>query len=463
MPLYLRSLLTLVAVLSAAAIAAGTAQEDINGAGESQTTVVNQTRGLLWMVGSGRLEDSPEAFDARLADPNLAGMFLRFRWEEIEPREDEYDWEALDRLVALARKHDKIYKLMILPGIRTPDWVYAKGVEQFDTTMPWPLRGDFGQPVRMPLPWDETYLEQFADLLADVAERYGDDPHFTAITLTGVNFVYGEMHLPARPEDLEQWQQHGDYPAKVEVAYKRLLDLYARHLPRQQLVFHITLPLRGMADHLDRIVAYGIEHYPDQIALQNAQLTGLQDNSRVFSYRFILDRKDRVHTGFQSLHSFVSLPERVGSMEMAVYNVVRAEGAYWEIFWDDGLDPAFTAKLAAEWETARRLGPEAYKAHLQETGAWETSDAERRAELARLEEAEDWAGALAVLNPDLRYFAWEIDRKVRYLRRLGRHADAVAFLEEVVEKTGSGKYRRMLAELSDAADPTTAPATNPVP
>ncbi|PYK28082.1 MAG: hypothetical protein DME59_03175 [Verrucomicrobia bacterium] len=69
----------------------------------------------------------------------------------------------------------------------------------------------------------------------------------------------------------------------------------------------------------------------------------------------------------------------MGSIEMAVLNVVHAKGEYWELWRGDGINVETTAAISNAWEEARKLGYDAYKDKLVTEGRYqEQSPGHRR-------------------------------------------------------------------------------------
>ena len=61
----------------------------------------------------------------------------------------------------------------------------------------------------------------------------------------------------------------------------------------------------------------------------------------------------------------------MGSIEMAVLNVVHAKGDYWELWRGDGVNTQITAAIASAWEEARKLGYDGYKKKLIAEGRYQ--------------------------------------------------------------------------------------------
>lgn len=379
----------------------------------------------------------------------LDGVFIRVHWENIEKSNGDYDWSHLDWAVELAHKHGLQYKVMLQPGRNTPDWVYEEGAVPFETTFPWPMRSEYGQKTKIPVPWDPVYQFYFRKMLKKFGDRYGNDEHFVALTLTGVNFTYGEMHLPKTSEDMENWENFGDYPLRIENVYKDLIDFYAKVFPHQQMVLHLTMPIPGMGENVYNIVNYGLDKYPAKLALQNAQLTGHQNNKSTFSYQVITDFQNKAHVGFQSLNSFVAWKERVGSPEVAAYNFVKAGAEFWEIFVEDGADEDFTCRLSEMVAKAESMGAELYLEELEKSCEIRNVNdfAERRQVMEKLKEDGALEEALDILNETFRFTRSDISEKVKMLQQAGKAEDAVIFLKSVIERRNTAFFHNMLADV----------------
>jgi hypothetical protein len=61
----------------------------------------------------------------------------------------------------------------------------------------------------------------------------------------------------------------------------------------------------------------------------------------------------------------------MGSIEMAVLNVVHAKGEYWELSDNDGINTQITAAIASAWDEARKLGYDGYKRKLVAEGRYQ--------------------------------------------------------------------------------------------
>ena len=262
------------------------------------------------------------------------------------------------------------YQLGFGAGVHTPAYVYTEGAQPFTTHAMNPHRANFGQEVVIPVPWDPIYQRDFSRVIKQLGERYADDPLCISVVLMCANFMGGEMHLPKAPEDLAKWRALGNYEEKLFEVYKKYTDEWGKAFPRQEISLSVSKVLDLPPQFCERIIDYGLSKYPSRFTIQNCQLSGRWEDTGLMSYDLIQKYRDRAHHGFQSLARLTYPNERMGSIEMAVLNVVHAEGEYWELWNADGMNVETSTAVARAWEEARRIGYDAYKKKLISEGKW---------------------------------------------------------------------------------------------
>jgi Beta-galactosidase len=302
---------------------------------------------------------------------SLSGVCLTASWNEVEKEPGHFEFSAVDRAVAALHRVGMKYEIAIKPGVDTPAYVYEQGAQAFDTRVNNPHRANFGQGVRIPIPWDSVYQRNFSRVIEQLGKRYASDPLCVSVVLTCANFMSKEMHLPKRPEDVAKWQASGDYAKKLLDVYKRYIDEWGKAFPRQELSLHLAKVADLPLSFNERVIAYGVSKYPDRFTIQNCQLSGRKEDIGTMSYDLVLKYGNRLHHGFQSLAGFAHRGERMGSMEMAALNVVHANGEYWEVWHGDGMNPEVSAAVLATWEEAKKLGYEEYKKKLIAEGRYQ--------------------------------------------------------------------------------------------
>jgi hypothetical protein len=317
----------------------------------------------------------PTAFEAAVrGNPHLSGVCLSTGWKEIEKEAGKPDLGSIDKAVAVLRRIGMKYELGIKPGVDTPPFVYQQGAQSFQTQVRNPHRPNFGAAVTIPVPWDPKYQENFSRIIPRLGERYSSDPLCVSVVLTCANYMSKEMHLPKTPEDRAKWNAMGDYGAKLLDVYKKYTDEWAKAFPKQQVTLHLSQVLQLSPSFFESIIDYGVSKYPERFTIQNCQLTGRREDSGTLSYDLIQKFQNRAHHGFQSVAGFSHGGERMGSIEMAVLNVVRANGEYWELWHGDGMNPQTSAAIESAWQEAKKLGYDAYKAKLVSEGRYQEQD-----------------------------------------------------------------------------------------
>jgi glycosyl hydrolase family 42 (putative beta-galactosidase) len=314
----------------------------------------------------------PAAFEAAIrGNPRLSGVCLSAGWKEIEKESGKPDFSSIDKAVAVLRRIGMKYELGIKPGVDTPPFVFQQGAQSLETQVRNPHRPNFGAAVTIPLPWDPKYQENFSRIIAQLGERYSSDPLCVSVVLTCANFNSKEMHLPKTPEDRAKWSATGDYGAKLLGVYKKYTDEWAKAFPKQQVTLHLSQVLNLPPSFFDGIIDYGLSKYPQRFTIQNCQLTGRKEDTGRLSYDLIQKYKDRAHRGFQSVAGFSRGGERMGSIEMAVLNVVHTNGEYWELWHGDGMNPQTSAAIESAWQEGKKLGYGAYKEKLVSEGRYQ--------------------------------------------------------------------------------------------
>lgn len=304
-------------------------------------------------------------------NPYLSGVCLTASWNEVDKEPGHLDFGTVDKAVAALHHVGMKYQIAIRPGVDTPAYVYEQGGQSFETRVSNPHRPNFGQTVRIPIPWDPVYQRNFSRVIEELGKRYASDSLCVGVVLTCANFMSMEMHLPRQPEDRARWQATGDYEAKLLGVYKKYIDEWGKAFPRQALSLHLAKVADLPPSFNERVIDYALSKYPDRFTIQNCQLTGRKEDTGTMSYDLILKYGNRLHHGFQSVAGFAHGGERMGSIEMAALNIVHANGEYWELWHGDGMNPQISAAVLRAWDEAKKLGYEGYKKKLIAEGHYQ--------------------------------------------------------------------------------------------
>jgi hypothetical protein len=342
-----------------------------------QSPVLAAQQGLAIRTGLWALQPLPEngrelsAFaDGVRANRELAGVCIHIHWKDVEREPGKVDFGAIDQTVSALQGIGLKYQLCFYGGVNTPAYVYKAGAQSFATTVTNPHRSNFGQAVVIPVPWDPIYQRNFSRVIKQLGERYASDPLCVSVVLTCANFMSAEMHLPKAREDLAKWKALGNYEEKLLDVYKKYTDEWGTAFPRQEISLHLSKVLDLPPQFCERVIDNGLSKYGPRFTIQNCQLNGCRENTGMMTYDLILKYRNRAHHGFQSVACLSYPNERMGSIEMAVLNVIHAEGEYWELWHRDGLSVETSTAVARAWEEARQIGYDAYKKKLISEGKY---------------------------------------------------------------------------------------------
>ncbi len=312
-----------------------------------------------------------ETFSRKIrANSQISGVCLHVAWESIEVEPNKPDFKALDRTVAVLRELGMKYQLCLKPGASTPAFVFQEGAQPFLAQINNPHRSNFGERVKIPIPWDPIYQRQFTRIIEDLGKQYASDPLCVSVVLTCANFLSAETHLPKTRTDLTRWDALGDYQSKLLTVYQKYTDVWAQAFPRQEISLHLSKVLDLPPAFNEQVIDYGLKKYPQRFTIQNCQLTGRREDVGMMTYDLVQKYGDRIHHGFQSLAGLSRPNERMGSIEMAALNVVHGHGEYWELWTGDGLSPETSAAVKQAWDKAKSLGYDGYKKQLIAEGKY---------------------------------------------------------------------------------------------
>jgi len=185
------------------------------------------------------------------------------------------------RLFAIAESSKKPLGLAIFPGFFAPEWAKEGATTALFTI---PYGPGAGRVEKLPLPWDEVYLNRWFGFLKQLGDRYGRSPVFRQIGAAGPTSVSTEMSLPDRPKDkdVQKWMDLSYRPSKYVAAWRATFQAYDRYFPNQyiSLSFYPSLPIneQGKLDRAERttqsIIEMGIGLLGGRMEFLICDLTG---------------------------------------------------------------------------------------------------------------------------------------------------------------------------------------------
>ncbi len=272
-----------------------------------------------------------------LSDPLIYGISWRFRWKTIEPKDGQINWEPVDRAIEATAKAGKKVMLRVVAGMHTPEWVYKAGARPLDFT-----NTDLAHPenhrtdMRMPVPWDEIYLERWERFIKAIGKRYNGNPSIYSVQMAGGGHI-GEMNLP---KTHDKWKQMGYSDGKLIFTWERIIDAYQKAFPNIPTNLNINEPLgRNKSNVLEPVVSYVLSKYPNKVYLQqNGLKADLPKNDKI--RQIIRASSEKTVVGYQMLGGRGFMDKQTGDRMTAFRNAIEDNVSYVEVYASDVRDPA---------------------------------------------------------------------------------------------------------------------------
>lgn len=190
-------------------------------------------------------QDSPYASqEATWWSPNLTGVFIRLRWNDVQPAPDRFDWSEMDAEIEQAVSHGKLYSLGFKAGSHgTPQWIFDP--DRTDAPVE-PLDFGFregGKTAYQGSPADPHFRQHYFAFLRAAADHIRlRNAWFRAlayIKICGVNIHTHENRLQNETvEDLATWAGPGRYtPTALFAFYDEQTVLLAELFPGKDMSY----------------------------------------------------------------------------------------------------------------------------------------------------------------------------------------------------------------------------------
>jgi hypothetical protein len=323
-------------------------------------------------------------------NPHISGVTVKFLWKHINPAKNEYNFEGLDELLKTLEKNNmKVILSMFTGNQSAPDWIFQEGAKKFVAS----TKGKKGarkdvltQPPYGPIPWDTKYMKFLEDCLRALASKINDDPRIFAVGVYGHNFVGGEMIMAFAnsKKDLKKWDEMGRTDMVVFENWKHWVDLYARLFSKKKIVLTLG-PMYAEGKRIgyltDKLAQYAVDKYSDRVILQHMALHGRFDGLGICWERGDFDKcadsqirnRDRVSSGFETLGSFVKQPDRQGNVEMTVFNALKANPLYIQLWPQDALHsrgPEIAQQIEELYKKSKNIKTECLREDLKKQGKY---------------------------------------------------------------------------------------------
>src|SRR5262245_58990597 len=148
--------------------------------------MAGQLKSEPWGVFSLTHGAAPAA--VALARPYVRGACVRAYWRDFEPEEGRLVWTLFDETLARARSHGKRAAFRVMNGTGTPEWVYGAGAAAYNPR-------DRGV-TRLPVPWDEVFVDRWRAFVTALGERYDRDPDVAYVAMSMPAGRWAELLFP---------------------------------------------------------------------------------------------------------------------------------------------------------------------------------------------------------------------------------------------------------------------------
>ena len=294
MRVLVRSSLIFIA-LCLASSATGNASEppavsrDLTALHDATRVLVNPHKGWYHHFPDNHPDKYRVARDTDLVEfPGMDHLYIRMAWAYLEPREGQFDWAVIDRLVDKWTAHGLGIAFRIScketstdrveQQFATPRWVMEAGAKGGHYRM--------GKATGPEGPWeplydDPVFLEKLERFLAAFAARYDGQPWLRYVDVGSIG-DWGEGH---------SWA--GSRKTLSFAVRKRHVDLHLKHFKSSQLVISddyvhaLPDPAERAALH-QHILASGISYRDDSIMV-DGYFSGSSDRFTVRSPELFAD------------------------------------------------------------------------------------------------------------------------------------------------------------------------------
>jgi hypothetical protein len=294
----------------------------------SPTSKTLPTGFYLLLPGEGSIRLSGFAPKA-LKNPNITGFVYRDRWYEMQPAPGKFNFSRLDKFLDELETTNQTFKLTVFTGSRAPSWLESKGVKFTSFKQSNPERPDFGQVVKLPVPYDPELLKYYADFVAKLADKYDKNPRLQTFAVGGPTRDSLEFHLW---DDLEKLPGYSH--DKLKEAWRTAIDSVAVRFIKTPLSIHIANPIRPNDGIAASVADYHNTYLGTRAITQHDSLSAKSSNSYNI-HKIIYDLgKLNKYVGFEQISA--SHESRYGgSLATSLKTAINANAKYVDIYKGD--------------------------------------------------------------------------------------------------------------------------------
>jgi len=319
-----------------------------------------QGKGGIYYLGSADVAVNNTVY----ANPNLAGVVVRVKWENLEPSSDIFNWSFVDAELVKAKANNKKISIQILSY---PGWVITTlGAASYSYIDRNSFHATYLDTLKDVITWDNIYLTRIRNLINKLAEKYAGDTTISYFNLIGGQISRGLPDSVITASGPKAFWTEFPYNADTVVNHmKPLLDLYMTRFPKTPLwcsVDYVSFENKASGRAINylcsQLVNYGVATYPDRFGCWREDLSACnpQPNVPTTSHWYIM-AQDKTRTGAQMLWSVQDGPDRMNKcgvspntkqvvLDSSINNGLRLGMRYFEVYGADIEDATLSANFA---------------------------------------------------------------------------------------------------------------------
>jgi len=210
--------------------------------------------GLFQRLGP---DDMKQGNTPHIDNPVVAGAAYYLGWARLEPKEGEYKWDILEKLIQPWQEKGKrvIFRIDVIskrpqPDLPsgTPDWVFASGAKKLMATS----NGE-NAPSAWPVYWDEKFLEKFSNFVKAFAKRFDGHPGIEFVFVGFGEFSTVKVCGPSS-KVMDQYNKAGYTQEKWLGTVRKAIDLYRTSFTKTPVCITLS-PIYKAGDQSDKDVA----------------------------------------------------------------------------------------------------------------------------------------------------------------------------------------------------------------
>lgn len=337
--------------------------EDIGSGGVGQPALDPkefQGKGGIYYLGNADIPINNSAF----SNPNLAGVVVRFKWENLELAPNIFDWSFIDGEIAKAKASNK--RVTIQP-LGYPNWIVtALGASSYLYIDRNTFHSTYLDTLRDVITWDGVYLSRVENLIDRLAEKYSRDTVVSYINLIGGQISRGLPDSVVTVSGSKAFWKEFPYNADTVVAkMKPMLDRYMLKFPKTPLwcsVDYVSFENKASArasNYLSsQFVTFGVSKYPERFGCWREDIAACNPQPDVqTTNQWYVMQQNRLRTGAQMLWNVQDGPTRMNRcgilpgtkqvvLDSSFNNGLRLGMRYFEVYAADIQDPSLSNSMA---------------------------------------------------------------------------------------------------------------------